>query len=150
FFTYNGNQVTEIEWDHAEGNVGFLIDRTLKFTYYADGNLKVITEHRPPTNGSQDYTSTLEFSQYDDKVNVDDFSLIHDGIHDHLFLLQGFRLQKNNHRKEVFYAGPGLTAYTVDYNYTYKSDGTPTLKSGSLLFTDGADKGKRFALSTAY
>jgi len=150
FFTYSGNQVTEIEWDHKEGNAGFLIDRTMKFTYYADGNVKVITEHRPAVSGSPEYNSTLELSQYDDKVNVDDFSLIHDGIHDHLFLLQDFRLQRNNHRKEVFSAGPGNTAYIVDYTYTYKSDGTPLSKSGSLLFTAGADSGKRFGVSTAY
>ena len=33
FFTYNGDQIKEIEWNHKEGNVGYLIDRTLTFTF---------------------------------------------------------------------------------------------------------------------
>lgn len=149
-FLYDGDLVKEIDWDHKEGNVGYLIDRTLKFTYHPDGNVKTITEHRPAMNGSEEYTSTQEFDQYDDKINVDDFSLIHDTFHDHLFLLQGFRLQKNNPRKEAFHAGPGQTAYTVDYTYTYNNDKTPSLKAGNLLFTDGSDSGKRFQISTSY
>lgn len=144
FFTYNGSQVTKIEWDHKEGNAGFIIDRTLTFTYFSDGNVKVITEHRPGFSTVPDYTSTWEFDQYDDKINVDDFSLIHDGIHDHLFLLSGFRIQRNNPRKEIFSAGPGNAAYTVDYTYTYNSDNTPSAKIGELLYTAGSDAGKRF------
>lgn len=149
-FLYDGDLVKEIDWDHKEGNVGYLIDRTLKFTYHPDGNVKIITEHRPPISGSPEFTSTLEFDQYDDKINVDDFSLIHDTFHDHLFLLQGFRLQKNNPLKEVFSAGPGQTAYKIDYTYTYKNDKTPLLKAGDLIYTDGSDSGKRFQISTAY
>ena len=33
-FLYDGDQVKEIDWDHKEGGVGFLIDRTLTFDYY--------------------------------------------------------------------------------------------------------------------
>ena len=150
FFAYNGDQVKEIEWDHKEGNVGFLIDRTLTFTYYTDGNVKTIAERRPAQAGSPELNDTTLFEQYDDKVNVEDFSLIHDGIHDHLFLLQGFRLQKNNPGKETFSAGAGQTAYTVNYTYTYKGDNTPISKTGDLLFTDGSDKGKRFQTNAAY
>ena len=149
-FTYIGDQVAKIEWDHKEGDVGFLIDRTLTFTYLPDGNVKTINEHRPAHEGSPEYTSLTQFAQYDKKINVDDFSLIHDGIHDHLFLLQGFRLQKNNPGKETFSAGPGQTAYTVNYTYTYNSDNTPSSKLGDLLFTGGGDAGKKFQTHAAY
>jgi len=149
-FSYNGDLVKEIEWDHKEGSAGFLIDRTLTFTYHPDGNVKTITEHRPAQSGSPELTSIRQFEQYDNKINVEDFSLIHDGIHDHLFLLQGFRLQKNNPGKETFSAGAGLTAYTVNYTYTYNSDQTPSSKTGDLLFTDGSDAGKRFRTNAAY
>ena len=149
-FAYNGNQVKQIEWDHKEGDAGFLIDRTLTFTYHPDGNVKTITEHRPAHPGSPELTSVRQFEQYDNKINVEDFSIIHDGIHDHLFLLQGFRLQKNNPGKETFSAGAGLTAYTIDYTYTYNSDNTPSSKTGSLLYTDGSDAGKRFQTNAAY
>jgi hypothetical protein len=149
-FTYDGNQVKQIEWDRKVGAAGFLIDRRLTFTYYPDGNVKTIVENRPSINGSAELNSTRLFEQYDDKVNVDDFSLIHDGIHDHLFLLQGFRLQKNNPRKETYLGGVGLISYTVDYTYSYNSDNTPSIKTGDLLFTVGADAGHRFQTHTAY
>lgn len=149
-FTYNGNQVREIEWDHKEGNTGFLIDRTLTFTYYPDGNVKTITEHRPASNGSPAYSATRKFEQYDDKSNVDDFSLIHDGINDHLFLLQGFRLQINNPLKETFSVNEGAMAYTIDYSYVYNNDTAPSSKLSDLLFISGPDAGKRFQTRTNY
>ena len=147
---YNGDQVKEIDWDHKEGDVGFLIDRTVTFTYLPDGNVKTITDHRPAQNGSPEYSATTQFEQYDDKINVEDFSLIHDTYHDHLFLLQGFRLQRNNPGKETFSAGPGLTAYTVNYTYTYNSDNSPSSKTGDLLFTAGSQSGQRFQTNTFY
>jgi len=150
FFTYQGKLVTKIEWDRKVANVGFLIDRTLTFTYQPDGNVQTINEHRPAHDGIAEYNALTKFDQYDNKINVDDFSLIHDGIHDHLFLLQGFRLQKNNPRKETFSAGVGQTAYTVNYTYTYNADNTPSLKSGDLLFSDGSQAGQRFQTSTFY
>jgi hypothetical protein len=150
FLTYDGDQVKKIEWDHKVDNVGYLIDRTLTFTYYSDGNVATIAEHRPVQDSSPEFNSTRQFEQYDDKINVDDFSLTHDAFHDHLFLFQGFHLQKNNPGKEIFSAGPGMIAYTVNYTYTYNSDHTPALKTGDLLFTAGADSGKRFQTSTAY
>jgi hypothetical protein len=149
-FAYNGNQVKEIEWDHKGGDGGFLIDRTLTFTYHPDGNVKTISEHRPANAGLPEYNATTQLEQYDDKINVEDFSLLHDGIHDHLFLPQGFHLQKNNPGKETFSAGVGLTAYTVDYAYTYKTDSTPLSKTGNLLFTAGSDSGKRFQTNSFY
>lgn len=149
-FTYEAAQVKEIEWDHRLDDGSFLIDRTLTFSYHPDGNLKTITEHRPAISGSPESTTTRQFEQYDDKINVDDFGVIHDTYHDHLFLLQGFRLQKNNPGKESFSAAPGQTAYTIDYTYTYNNDSTPSSKMGDLLFTDGADKGKRFQSSEFY
>src|SRR5215217_7511767 len=137
-FTYNGDLIKEIEWDHKEANIGFLIDRTLTFTFYPDGNVKTITDHRPLRTGVPEHTYITTFDQYDDKINVDDFSLIHDGIHDHLFLLQGFRLQKNNPKKEIFSAD-GVNLYTNDYTYVYNNDNTPSTKTGDFVYTSGPD-----------
>jgi hypothetical protein len=142
FFNYNGQQVKEIEWDHLVGNIGNIIDRTLSFDYFPDGNVKEIREHRPTIDGSQELNFATQFDQYDDKINVDDFMLTHDGINDHLFLFDGFRLQKNNPGKET-HTGDG-TNYTINYTYTYNNDSTPTVKLGDLLFTSGPDSGTRF------
>ena len=149
-FMYNGDQVKEIDWDHKVDNVGFLIDRTVTFTYYPDGNVKLITDHRPAQSGLAESTTTDLFEQYDDKINVEDFSLIHDTYHDHLFLLQGFRIQRNNPGKETFSAGAGFTAYTANYTYNYNSDNSPSSKTGDLLFTDGSLAGQRFQTNTFY
>jgi hypothetical protein len=149
FFAYVGNQIKEIEWDRKEGNVGFLIDRTLSFTFHPDGNVKTITEHRPATTGVPDYISIRTLEQYDDKINVDDFGLIHDGIHDHLFLLQGFRLQKNNPKKEKLSVN-GTDLYTIDYTYTYNNDQTPSNKSGDFLYLSGQQAGQRFHTNSFY
>ncbi|HEY4334393.1 MAG TPA: hypothetical protein VGM89_00805, partial [Puia sp.] len=148
-FLYNGDQVKEIDWDHKIANVGFQIDRTLKLTYYSDGNLKTVEQLRRADDGSVT-NSTWQYEAYDDKINVDDFDLVHDGIHDHLFLLQGFRLQRNNPARETFTQSAGQTGYTVDYTYTYNSDHTPSAKAGTLTYTDGPDAGKKFPVSTSY
>lgn len=149
FFKYSGDLIKEIEWDQRVGDIGYIIDRTLDFTFYADGNVKTITEHRPPVNGTPDYVSVKSFEQYDNKVNVDDFMLVHDGIHDHLFLLQGFRLQKNNPGKEMLSVN-GTDYYSIDYTYTYNTDNTPTDKAGNFLYLSGQYAGQRFQTNTFY
>ncbi|HEU5166610.1 MAG TPA: hypothetical protein VFU29_13765 [Chitinophagaceae bacterium] len=148
-FIYNGAQIKEIEWDRKDGNAGFIIDRTLTFTLYPDSNVKTITDHRPSLNGAAEYNSIMTFEQYDDKINVDDFGLIHDGIHDHLFLLQGFRLQKGNPKKERLSVN-GVDLYTNDYTYTYNSDNTPSTKIGDFLYISGPSAGQRFQTNSIY
>ena len=149
FFTYANNLIKEIEWEQQVPNVGYIIDRTLNFTFFPDGNVQTITEHRPPVNGTPDYVSFKTFDQYDDKINVDDFSLIHDGIHDHLFIPQGFGLQKNNPRKEKLSVN-GTDLYTIDYTYTYNSDNTPSNKAGDFLYLSGQYSGQRFQTNSFY
>ena len=148
-FTYDGSQISEIEWDYKSGASDFFIDRKLTFGFYPDGNVRTIVNHRYPHSGLPENTTLTEFEGYDNKINVDDFSLLHDGIHDHLFLLQGFRVQRNNPFKETLTAD-GVKLYVVDYTYDYTVDGTPTAKKGNLLFTSGADAGKRFQTNSFY
>lgn len=148
-FTYIGDQVSMIEWDFRQGGSDFAVDRTLTFDFYTDGNVKTIVEHRFPHSGLPEQNNLTVFEGYDDKINVDDFSLVHDGIHDHLFLFSGFRLQKSNPAKETFTTN-GVKLYSVDYNYNYNADQTPITKKGSLLYYSGADSGKRFDIRTDY
>jgi hypothetical protein len=148
FFTYNGQQIIKMEWDRKVGNVGFIIDRTLTFTYFFDGNLKVVTEHRPAIDNQPETTYSTAFDQYDDKINVDNFTLWHEGINDHLFLLPNVRIQINNPRKEI-HTGDGEN-YTADYSYTYNNDNTPITKTGEVLFTKGPEAGQTFQTSITY
>jgi hypothetical protein len=148
FFNYQGQQVKEITWDHKEGNIGFLIDRTMTLTYFPDGNVKEITDRRPATGGAPETTVVTQFDLYDDKVNVDDFELLHDSFHDHLFLLSNLRIQKNNPRREVLLAS-GFN-YIAAYTYNYNSDGTPVTKTGDVLFTKGPQDGQVFHTHVNY
>ena len=118
--------------------------------YYPDGNVRTIAEHRPSINGVPESNDTTLFEQYDDKINVDDFSLIHVPFNDHLLLFQGFRLQKNNAGKETFTQDSHLNDNVTTHSFTYNSDKTPSLKSGSQTFTAGPLAGRTFQISTSY
>jgi hypothetical protein len=146
---YNAEKLVDISWEHKTGNAGFIADRTVSLTYHADGNLKQMTDHRHAISGQPEINLITNFDNYDDKINVDDFMLIHEGIHDHVFLLPpGVRLQKNNYRKEIR-TGSGAN-YTVDYTYTYNNNKTPISRTGDLLFTTGGQTGLRFTVNTAF
>jgi hypothetical protein len=142
FLSYDGGRLTAIERDRRVAG-GFLIDKTMSFTYHADGNLFELKEHRPAIDGFQPETTTMDrFEQYDDGINVDGFSLIHNDFFDHLVLLPAVQLQKGNPRRETF-SGDGDN-YTVDYTYTYDAGNRPLTKSGDFTFLTGQDAGKHF------
>lgn len=147
-FTYDGQQVKEIDWGLGNGNTGFITDRTLSFVYFPDGNVKEIREDRPAMNGQPENTFITHYDQYDNKTNVDDFMLFEDGYHDHLFLLPGLTIQKNNPRSEIR-TGDGVN-YSVNYTYNYNNDGSPLIKSGDVLFTTGQQAGQRFQTTVNY
>jgi len=148
FISYEGGHIDEIYWDRAEGNVGYLIDRELEFDYFPDGNVKEIRERRPAVGNSPETNWKTDYDQYDNKINVDDFALLHDGIHDHLFLLPGIKIQKNNPGKEIR-TGDGIN-YISDFTYTYNKDGAPLTKTGDVLFTAGQQTGQRFQTTVNY
>jgi len=141
FFTYEGQKLTSMERDRRVTG-GFLIDRTLTFSYYDDGNLREITDHRPPIDGVQPETTTNDrFEQYDNKINVDAFSLLHPDFFDHLILLPSVQLQKGNPAR-VTHTGDGLN-YRVDYTYTYDDKNRPLRKAGEFTMLNGPNAGDK-------
>jgi len=147
-FSYDGQKLTGIERDRrVEG--GFIIDKTVSLSYYADGNLRELTEHRPAIEGQQDETTTVDrFEQYDDKINVDGFTLIQDEFFDHKVLLPGVQLQKGNPARQT-HTGDGVN-FTVDFSYSYDGRNRPLAKTGALTFLNGSDAGKTFETSSAF
>src|SRR6185437_12506507 len=104
-------------------------------------NLLQLVDHRPAVAGLQDETTSIDrFEQYDDGINVDGFSLIHNDFFDHLFLLPGVRLQKGNPGRETL-TGDGEN-YRVDYVYTYDAAHRPLSKTGTLVITSGTNAGQ--------
>lgn len=146
--SYDGQKLSRLQRERLI-NSDFVIDKTMSFSYYADGNLLELTEHRPAIDGLQDETATVDhFEQYDDKINVDGFSLIHDDFFDHLILLPEVQLQKGNPGKQT-HTGDG-TNYTVDYTYTYDDRNRPLAKNGDLTFLNGAEAGQRFQTQSVF
>jgi hypothetical protein len=148
FFTYEGQKLTGLERDRRVTG-GFIIDKTMSFSYYADGNLLELTEHRPAIEGFQPETTVKDrFEQYDNGINVDGFGLIHNDFFDHLVLLPSAPLQKSNPRR-VTRTGDADN-YTVDFSYTYDPRNRPVTTAGDLTFVTGAHSGEHFQLGSAF
>jgi hypothetical protein len=145
---YDARKLTRLERARRVGSA-FVIDKTMSFSYHADGNLAELTTRRLPTDVQPQAITTIDrFEAYDDKINVDGFSLIHDEFFDHLVLLPGVELQKGNPARQVR-TGDGTT-FIVDYHYTYDAENRPLTKTGDLLQTNGRDAGRTFQTSSVF
>ena len=148
-YTYEGDKLTGVERSQLVSGA-LIIDKTMTLTYYADGNLETLSEHRPAIAGVQDdATNVTRFEEYDTGINVDGFGLIHDDFFDHLVLLPGVVLQKSNPKRETR-TGDGLT-YTLEYTYAYDTDGKhPLTKRGDLVITGGGTVGMHVPTSSVF
>ena len=149
FLVYNGSrQIIKMEWELKIENSGFAAHRTVDFSYYADGNLSELIDQRHAIAGIQTASLIREhFENYDQKKNVDGFSLLH-RPDEHLVLLPNVVLQKNNPGK-VIRSGDGIH-YEISYSYQYNSSQVPISKKGDMLFTNGTDAGKHFESNVEY
>ena len=149
FLSYNNSrQLTRMEWELKIDNVGFASHRTVEFSYYPDGNLNELTDQRHPITGHQTaHLITERFENYDQKKNVEAFSLLH-RPDEHVVLLPGVVLQKNNPAKNTR-GGDGVH-YTIDYIYQYNAGGAPLAKKGDMVFTSGPNSGTHFEINVAY
>jgi hypothetical protein len=148
FVSYNSaGHLNNLEWEVRQMNDGFALLRTVDFTYYPDGNLQQMRDERHPFAQQAHAVYIDNFSDYDNKLNVDGFSRFHyDG--DHLLLFPSSKLQKNNPAKLVR-TGTGIN-YEILYNYTYDNLGRPSLKSGTGLFTSGPGAGQAFQSTSSF
>lgn len=143
--TYSGDQLTRLERRRIHNGV-FLLEKVLTFTYFADGNLRTLTDHRPEVAGFQPTSETVDsFSQYDTGTNVDAFGLLHNDFFDHLVLLPGVVLQKGN-PGHVVHTGDG-TEFTQDNTVTYDAEGRPTRIDGDVVLLNGMSAGQHVAVT---
>jgi hypothetical protein len=147
-YSYDGEQLTGVKRSKRSGNT-LVIDKIISLSYYPDGNLRELTEHRPAIDGVQEETTSVtSFAQYDSGINVDGFGLIHDDFFDHFVLLPAVRLQKNNPARETR-TGDGLN-YSVGYTYAYDGTGRPLTKRGDGTITNGDQAGTRFQTGSVF
>jgi hypothetical protein len=146
--TYNGGKLSQLDRERKL-DAGFTVEKTLSFSYDADGNLQQIVDHRPAISGRQDESTTVDrFEQYDANVNVEAFSLIHNDFFDHVVLLPDVQLQRGNPARE-FLTG-GSVDYRFDYTYTYDAQKRPLAKDGTATILTGPDAGRTIPLHTAF
>jgi hypothetical protein len=137
-----------MEWEQKIENMGFALHRTVDFSYHPDGNLAELSDQRHAIPGIQTANLILEsFENYDQKKNVDGFTLLH-RPDEHLVLLPNVVLQKNNPGK-IIRSGDGIH-YEISYTYQYNSSQTPVSKNGDMLFTNGPDAGKHFESNVSF
>jgi len=146
--TYAGERLAGLERQRLLSGT-FVVDKTMAFSYYPDGNLEELTEHHPAIGGMQPEATTLDrFEQYDAKINVDGFGLLHDEFFDHLVLLPGVQLQKGNPAR-VIHTGDGIN-YQVDNVYRYDGQDRPLTTTGDFVYLTGPDAGKHFQTGSVF
>lgn len=145
--TYDGQKLTGLVRERILAGVGFVVNKRLAFSYYDDGNLKELTTIYPAVNGQPESVTVSRFEQYDNKINVDDFALLHSEFFDNLLLLPGVKLQKNNPEKEIF---SGNESYTSEISYTYNDKNAPERKMENIQFLSGPNTGQRNSFATSY
>ena len=146
--SYAGDKLTALRRFRLIGGA-FLLDKAMAFSYYPDGNLEQLIEIHPEIAGFQLETTTFDrFEQYDDKINVDGFGLLHDEFFDHLVLLPGVQLQKGNPGR-VTHTGDG-TNYRVDNIYRYDDLDRPLSSTGDFVYLNGPDAGRHFQTGSVF
>jgi len=141
------HQLLQMDWDTADGNVGFYLQQTLTFTYYPDGNLLQIVVHNYAVGSQVAATITNTFENYDDNANADGFSLLHTNFHD-LLLIPGLKFQINNPRR-VIHTGDTVN-FDIEYMYTYDDKGRPTMKKGNGTYTVGTNAAQPFKTESTF
>ena len=145
--SYAGERLHKLERERRIGDI-FLADKRMTFVYDSPGNLTELTDERLAFPGQTEATFIDRFEQYDGKINVDGFSLIHNEFFDHLVLLPGVHLQVGN-PSGVTRSGSGIN-YHIDYTYTYDSANRPITKHGEGILLAGTGAGDRFETNATF
>lgn len=137
-FTYrflydSGKQLAHVFWyKHLESGDPMLTKRA-DLRYYADGNLLSQDLFYASSPGQLDWSSREEFSDYDNKTNVDDIGLLNDFFGSYLFLPQ-VKLQKNNALKE--HITSSQNEFFISNSFDYQND-LPVTKYSLVNQTKG-------------
>jgi hypothetical protein len=142
------NRLQAMEWELKADIGGFVADRTVHFSYDANGNLLEKREQQFAIEGRQAAALYIDrFDDYDDKINTADFMLLHKN-NEHLILLPGVVLQRNNPLSEIR-SGSSVN-YKIRYQYTYNSNRTISQRKGQVQILTGTGAGQEFESVTSF
>ena len=146
--SYNSSgQLVQVDWDIADGNVGFYLEQTIKFSYYPNGNVMEMITHDYPVGSQTETTYADKFENYDSHPNADGFALWHTNPHE-LVLIPQTKIQLNNPQRNI-HTGDGIN-YDVQYSYTYDAKGRPIIKTGDLEITNGTNAGQHVQIQYTF
>ena len=146
---YPSGRLQKLEWELKLDNEPFAKEQSFTFTYYPDGNVKEILQQYFAVGPLPEATFTDKYENYDDKINVDGFTLVEPSRLKLPILIPGITLQVNNAGRIVRTGGAAVT-YEVNYTYTYDGTGRPLVKTGDFVNTSGPDIGQHYELQTTY
>jgi hypothetical protein len=146
---YPSGQLQKLVWELKLNNDPFAKEHSFTFTYYPDGNVKEILQEYFDIGQLPATSFTDKYENYDDKKNIDGFTLMEPGRLRFPVLIPGITLQINNVGRIVRSRGAAAT-FEVNYTYTYDGDGRPLTKTGDLVSTSGPDSGQHYQLQTTY
>jgi hypothetical protein len=146
---YPSGQLQKLEWELKPGNEPFAKEQSFTFTYYPDGNVKEILQQYFAVGMLPEASFTDKYENYDNKINVDGFTLAEPSRIKIPILIPGITLQVNNAGRIVRTGGAAVT-YEVNYTYTYDGTGRPLVKTGDFVNTSGPDSGQHYQLQTTY
>jgi hypothetical protein len=146
-FSYNtSNHLKEVQWfEFSNNTTGNLFKKAL-LSYHADGNLATIEQYFNISGSPLTLVKTDKFSDYDNKINVDDFYLMKDFFDTYLFLPQ-VKLQGNNPSKHQVITP--ANDYDISYVYEYQNN-LPVKKTATLLQTRGSNAGQSLIITNQF
>lgn len=146
---YSSGQLQKVEWELVSGIGSFAKEESFLFSYYPDGNVKEIGQQYFAVGSLSATTFTDKYENYDDKINIDGFTLVAPGRIKIPVLIPGITLQVNNPRR-IVRTGGATPTYEVNYTYTYDGAARPLTKTGDFVNTSGIDAGQHYELKTIY
>ncbi|MBX3240728.1 MAG: hypothetical protein KIT80_00170 [Chitinophagaceae bacterium] len=146
---YPSGQLQKMEWELKLDNGSFAEEQSYTFTYYPDGNVREVLQQYFAAGQLPEATFTDRYENYDNRRNVDGFTLMEPGRLRIPILIPGISLQINNAGRIVRTGGAAVT-YEVNYTYTYDNAGKPLTKTGDFVNTSGPDAGQHYELRTTY
>jgi hypothetical protein len=129
--SYNSsNQLSQVNWVFFSGNGAKDTVKKEVLTYLPTGNLAAIDHYYSTSPGQPlEWLSRDEFSDYDNRINVDDFSVLKKDFFSAYLFLPGVRLQKNNPGRQHIVAGGN--EFDIRYSYQYQN-GLPVSKTATI------------------
>ncbi|MES1219382.1 MAG: hypothetical protein ABUT20_28020 [Bacteroidota bacterium] len=146
---YSSGKLEKIEWEIITDNGPFANEQSFTFNYYTDGNVKEILQEYFAVNSLPATSFRDTYTNYDNKVNADGFTLAEPSRFHIPILIPGITLQVNNAGRMVRTGGAAVN-FEVNYTYTYDGNGRPLTKAGDFVNTSGSDAGQHFQLQTTY